>query len=431
MKRLKRLAMITWTLAILIGSLVTIRPPSAVDAQKPAGLHVDGVLLKDATGERFIISGTNVEAYRDYANGCGWVTDGMYTVRNQMADTLKSWGVNMVRLNYSYRFLQQGSNLSKYLDFAQSLAERGIYVMPADHTFTGQFLTNSGASHPTMKAIVDGMRARGIEAYLVGLGLNEPGPIADEEPQRSNELAGWKRAYENLITYLRTTAAFDGVIVVDGTGWSTLLDISAFQSLMAFDANLRGGTPNLLFSHHIYPNIRQLPAQIWAASNKVPLIMGEAGIENPGASAYDPAFLRSVISGYLNTGMNNGHNGLMSWQFAWCDSNKLVRDWVDPAVPYKAPFVLTEHGNLWLNDYHKKLPTTNPPPPPATIIVQQPTGTPSRTPSRTALPTNTPRPPTATRTVTPPSPTVTPTAEVWTVIGTIGDMPINITITKR
>lgn len=388
---------------IMIGIICLLAMTSfwPAQAQMPAGLHVEANLLKNVAGDRLIISGTNVEAFRDYDQGCGWVTDGMYNVRAQMADTLKSWGVNMVRLNYSFRFLQQGNNLSKYLDFAQTLAERGIYVMPADHTYTGKELTNSGAAYPTMKAIVDGMRARGIEAYLVGPGLNEPGPDIS--------IDAWKRAYQNLMTYLRKTALFDGVIVVDGTTWSTLLDVDAFKSLMAFDANLRGGTSNLLFSHHIYPNVTGLAARIWTASSQVPLMLGEAGIENPGASAYDPQFLRNLIADALSKGIPNGHNGIMSWQFGWCDTNKLVRDWVDPAVPYKAPFVLTEHGKIWFDNYYTKLPNTNPPPPAPTIIVGNPMATRTATQRSTALPTNTRTP---TRTATPlPNVTVTATIE--------------------
>lgn len=359
------------------------------NAQVPAGLHMQGVNIVNGSGDRFIAAGLNVEAYRDYDKGCEWATDGYYAIRAMMSDRIKGLGVNVVRLNYSYRFLDTG-NLTKFLDIATELALRGIYVMPADHTYTGDVLVNSGGSFPTMLRIVEGMRARGIENYLIMGGWNEPGPdIA---------ISAWERAYQNLLTYLRKTAQFDGVVVVDGTGWSTLLDVDAFKRVQSFDATLRGGSANVVFSHHLYPNITALPAQLWTAANQVPLIIGELGQENPGASPLRPQYVKDVIAGFLNAGLANGHNGLFAWIWNWCDTNKMLDDWTpDNSVPYTDKSPLTSHGVLWRDFYYSKLPGGYVPPP-ATVIVQVPTAT----PTRSIVPTNTPRPrsPTPTRTVT-------------------------------
>ncbi len=398
MKRLK-----TRHLLITILLLIAVTNFWPAGAQRPVGLKMDGVVVKDLTGERFIFAGVNTEAFRDYANGCGYVTDGQYKLRGVFADRVKALGVNAIRLNYSYRFLNTGDNLTKYLDIASEYAQRGMYIMPADHTYTGDVLTNSGTSFPTMLKIIEGMRARGLENYLIMGGWNEPGPDIS--------IDAWKRAYQNLLTYLRTTAAYNGIVVIDGTGWSTLLDIPAFKSLMTFDAGLRGGTPNVIFSMHLYPNIKALPAELWKAANQVPLMIGELGQENPGASPLDPQYVRTTIRGALNTGIPAGHNGLFAWILAWCDSNAMIDDdWKDSSgnpsnEPYTANSPLTTHGVLWRDEYYSQLPKGNIPPPPATIIVQQPTGTPSRTPTR-VLPTNTPRPRTATP-IAPPS-TVVP-----------------------
>lgn len=415
-------------------------------AQLPAGLHVAGVTLVDAAGNRFIAAGINVEAFRDYANGCGWVTDGMYNVRNVMADTLKAWRVNLVRLNFSYRFLAQGDNLNKYLDMAQELANRGIYVMPSDHTYTGGSLVNSGGSYPMMKAIIDGMRARGIYDYLVVGTPNEPGPDVTS--------AAWLSAMRNYLMFLRAQNGYDGVVVMDGWGWATMttpngaIDVATFKQIQAFDATLRAnGQANVVMSQHIYPNIKDLPAKIWDAANQIPLIIGEVGIENPGASPYDAAYVRSVVSGYLNAGLANGHNGIVFWILSFCDSNKMIADWSDPAVPYKAPFQLTELGNIAVNSYYSKLPGGNVPPP-ATVIVQQPTATRTPSPTRSIVPTNTPRPRTATPTpgviivTNTPAPSATPLAtavpsatwsgsEVWTIRGKIGGWDVDLVIEKQ
>lgn len=383
--------------AIILMALTSFFPAGA---QRPVGLHTSGVTVVDATGKRLVFAGVNMEMFRDYDGGCGYVTDGQYKLRSVFADRVKALGVNAVRLNYSYRFLNTGDNLTKYLDMATELASRGMYVMPADHTYTGGALTNSSGSFPMMLNIVQGMRARGLEDYLIMGGWNEPGPDIS--------IAAWSRAYQNLLTYLRTTAAYDGLVVIDGTGWSTLLDVDAFKALMAFDAGLRGGTANVIFSHHLYPNITELPAKIWDAAGQVPLMIGELGQENPGASPLRPQYVKDIITTYLNAGMANGHNGLFAWILAWCDVNAMIDDDWKTAngeasnEPYTDKSPLTSHGVLWRDNYYAKLPGGLIPPP-STPIVQLPTATP--TARATALPTNTRA--TRTRTPVPTAPPVT------------------------
>jgi len=382
--RLKRLVFIV---AVLL-SLASL--PTSIFAQSP-GLRVQGVTVVNDTGQRFVFAGINMEMYRDYDNGCGWVTDQSYKIRTIMADRIKTLGVNAVRLNYAYRFLNT-SNLTKYLDMAQELTKRGMYVMPSDHTYTGGLLTGAAAAYPMMKQIVEGMRARGLEDYLIMNPYNEPGPDIS--------VAAWVQAQKDVLTYLRNTAKFQGIVALDGTGWATLLDVNAFQQVMTFDASLRGGTANVIFSTHLYPNITKLPAQLWTAAKQVPLVVGELGQENPGASALDPQYVKNTIAGALNTGIPNGHNGLFAWIWAWCDSNAMLDDdWTDASgqasnVPYTANSALTSHGVLWRDNYYNKVVA----PPVITPIAPNPTAT--------AIPaTATIRPPTKTQV---PAPTGTP-----------------------
>lgn len=382
--------------------------------QAVSGLRVQGTTLVNADGSRFIVSGVNLEMYRDYTNGCGWVTDGQYAIRGVIADKLKALKINAVRLNYSYRNLT-GSNLSKFLDMAQELAARGLYVMPSDHTYTGDVLTNAAASWPTMKQIVDGFTARGIGQYLIMNPYNEPGPDISA--------AQWITAQKNVITYLRDQVGYTGVIVLDGSGWATLLDENAFQQVINFDAGKLGGTGNIVFSMHLYPNITTLPAKLWEAAKRVPLTVGELGQENPGASPLDQAYVRKVINDALTIGIPNGHNGLWGWIWAWCDTNKMLEDWENPAVAYSAASTLSSHGVIWRDNYYSKVPSSQPPPA-VTLVPPTPvrsnTPSPTRTASTTPSPTPSPTPvrsntPTPTYTPSPsPSPTATPDSlEHW------------------
>jgi len=389
--RLRRLVFIV---AVLL-SLSSL--PTSIFAQSP-GLRVQGVTLVRTDGNRFISAGVNMEMYRDYANGCGWVTDGTWTIRSVMADKLKSLGVNIVRLNYKYRFLQQGDNLSKFLDMAQELAIRGVYVMPSDHSYTGGELLGSSASFPMFLKITQGFRDRGIIDYLVWNPFNEPGG----DPAITWD--AWLTGQKDALTYLRKTAGFSGVVMLDTKTWALEFDAATLTKLMTFDAGLRGGTPNVVFSFHYYSTNGFAPVDTaFGQADKFPIVTGEVGIYN--ASPVDPGYVKEVIKRWFGVAKDKGHNGLFPFQWAWCDDNGMLQDdWTDAngqpsSQPYSERSQLTAHGIIWRDLYFSKLTAINgtlvPPP---TIVVQQPTST--RTLARTSPA------PTSTRAV----PTVTPAA---------------------
>lgn len=404
---MKRIVLFAAILAVLISGLL----PAAAQGAIPAGLRVNGVEVERANGDRFIFAGANVEMYRDYRLGkgmgaaCNYASDGFYSVRVEMADRLASLGVNAIRLNYKYSNLD-ATNLAKFLDVAQAFIARGLYVMPSDHSYTGGALTSASASYPMMKAILDGLRARAVNMDFVIMNpWNEPGPDITA--------AAWVLAQQKVIDYLRNTAQFDGLIVLDGTGWATMLDAARFKGLIEFDAQKRtdaaravdpgaGVQPGkLVFSHHLYPNIgfEGLPTSIGRAAGDVPLVVGELGQYNETPDT--PTYVTRVIGAALNEWIPAGHNGLFSWIVNWCDSNKQLFDWTkNPGVPYSPDESFTTYGLLWNREYFGKFAPVN-----------SPDGTPIST-ARPPLPTNTPRPATATArsSATPIQPTATPRA---------------------
>lgn len=326
-------------------------------------LKVNGVSLAEVvgnTGKRFVASGLNVEMFRDL--GCAYASDNIYAVRTAIAKKIKGYGVNIVRLNYTYKNLT-AARLTKFLDMAQEFAINGIYVMISDHQLTGKSVSQLGtASHPMFKNIIEGFRARNIYDWLVVNPWNEPGP--DET------LKQWTDAQKVTMQFLRGQCAYQGVIVLDGLGWATSLDVANFKTLMTFDATLTTDKqPNLMLSHHLYPNIPDLPAKIWAAANQIPLTIGELGRINPGASGLDEGYVKTVIADALKTGIPKGHNGLFAWMYAWCDENgMLTENWNDANgqprnVGYDDKSALNSYGELWRQNYFTKAVTTPTPDP--------------------------------------------------------------------
>ncbi len=343
-----------------------------------AALHVDGTTLKLENGTRFIVKGTNLEFFRD--PGCSYVTDGEYPVRAQIADKMKSIGVNAVRVNYSYSYINQNAeNINKTLDVMQELANRGIYSMPSDHTYTGEKLTGSSSVYPVFKKLVDGAKARGIEDYLIMNPYNEP--YSDDF-----QWADWEKENKATITYIRSTANFKGVIVIDNPTWSANFDndLSSYDVIKAHDASLMGGTANIVFSNHWYPNIDINAAKnTFNKANSVPLLMGEIGQINPGSSGMDPQYVKNVFSSAISTGIPNGFNGIFAWIWAWCDENNMTADWND--------FVnLSTYGKLVQDNYYSLIPDVPNIPNPPQAITPTPSSSPSPTP--TLIPTNPPVP---------------------------------------
>jgi len=353
-------------------------------------LRVNGVSLQEydaTTGRRLVISGINVEAYRDM--GCSWVTDGQLAIQADWAAKIKALGVNTIRLNYTYTNLT-GDRVAKFLNFAQEFTKLGLYVMISDHQMTGKSVSLRAKSYPMFKQLIEGFRARGIEQWLIVNPFNEPGP--------DDSLANWTLAQKDIITTLRSTCGFKGVIVLDGGGWATQINIANFKTVMNFDATLTADAkPNVVLSCHLYPNIQGLDAKIWAASPQIPMVMGELGAENPGSSSFDLNYVTNVLKGALTTGLPAGFNGVFPWLAGWCDTNKIIIDWTDPAKAYTKDSPLSDYGKVVKVNYWDKL-----------------AGTPTPDPDPTPDPT--------------PTPTPTPTGS-YKVTGTIGGQPVDLTVT--
>lgn len=322
------------------------------------GLRTKNNLLVYPDGTRFIVKGANVEAFRDYVGGCGYVSDDLFTNSNgvtpqlgPMVTKMKSLGINAVRLNYDWRYVNNGNyqNLSKFLDVAQALANAGIFVMPSDHYITGENMSSQTDAFPTMKAIIDGFRARGIEYYLIMNPFNEPANL---------EWPAWTTKNKEILAYLRNTANYKGLVMLDAIEWASENDAASYQSIIAYDASLLGGQSNVGFENHWYPNIDNGsvgPTTEFGKSlefaKTYPIAIGELGQYN--GTPDTPSYVSNLLTSMVNTGISNGHNGVFAWIWSWCDSNKMTDPWDDYTK-------LTSYGQLYVDYYYNKVSSTVP-----------------------------------------------------------------------
>ncbi len=371
------LALAVW----LVIQAVTVTPSQG--ASSP-GVHTQNNLVVDTSGARLVIKGVVVEAYRDYAGGCGYVTDNLFktnasggsTNLTLMVNKFKALGVNTVRLAYNWHYLNTSAypNLSHYLDIAQALANAGIYVMPSDWGEASTNLAQRAQSYPTFKAIVDGFRARGIEPYLIFNPFNEPTNLSWSE---------WVPANKEALAYLRNTAGFRGIVILDTIGWASQNDATSFQDIRTYDASLLGGTANVGFSNHIYPNAPATRIDDGIAFGKTfPMVVGEMGQINPGVSGLDPNYVINVLNEEVQVGIPSGHNGTFAWMWNWCDDNDMTtagQNYTD----------LNAYGQLYPTYYWNKVGTPPQPSPTLTTAATR-TPTPLRTATRAPTMTTTP-----------------------------------------
>jgi hypothetical protein len=349
---------ITYSSLLLIGIFFFV--PQAL------ALTVSGTTLNQ-NGSRFIVEGANLEFYRD--SGCSFITTGQWAVRTQIIAKMKSLGINAIRFNYEASWLGQSStNLTQFLDFMQLAAQNGMFVMPSDHSFTGLDLVGyNTTSFPLFQSIITGVRSRGFENYLIMNPYNEP---YGNTP--GNNWDNWLIANKATLDYLRTTLNFKGIIVLDTRSWASSFDANYEGQAKTYDATLLGGTANVVFSNHWYPNhdytTRVKPT--FDAATTLPELIGELGQINPGVTNVVASYPISILDNVVSYALPRGHNGVFCWMWNWCDENSMTNgDYV----------TLNTYGQIYPTHYYNLVngTTSSPLPTPSASSVASPRPSPA------------------------------------------------------
>ncbi|NTV30964.1 cellulase family glycosylhydrolase [candidate division WWE3 bacterium] len=343
------------------GSLSTIFPKKESSAQTGT-LQVSNNLILNQNNERFIFKGVNLEFYRDM--NVSNVTYTGWEKRNQIVSKLKSLGINAVRVNYRSDSIKstanghtENGNISQLLDMLKLFSDNGIYVMPSDHIFTGNDIANKeNLSFPNFKKVIDDSRARGYEHMLIMNPYNEP--------YNNENWSAWASENKSTLDYLRSTLQFKGLIILDNPLWAGAINVDQAKQLLAYDKTLLGGSTELAFSNHYYPNWGlDGPNQVMTSAKSIPLILGELGQWSSQGS--NPNYVISVLDLLVKTGIPNGHNGLFPWIWNWSDANTMTSS---------DQLTLNSHGDLFVNNYYSKIVSNSNTPVPSAVI--NPTSTP-------------------------------------------------------
>jgi len=338
-----------------------------------AALHVDGNVIRRSDKSRFIVKGSNIFGLPHYGypnpstvdQGLRFETDTTYAKRDQIAADMQSLGLNAVRLQIgsdTYKrqlYMSKDQYVQRVYDIVQAFKARGIYTMVSDHDYTGstsKLASSYQNSFELFQAIINKVGAD--EPYLIFNPYNEP--------SNSNDWSSWLTPNRETLRWLRQTAGFHGVVMLDTTGWSWNFSSTSAQSLMDFDRTLHSdGKSNIVFSIHRYPNDNtswtgdersSYINNVLQYANRYPMLAGEHGwslggvgwdsSKSDGGTAWQRTTWLSQLLDYLaTTAVPNGWNGVFGWAWHW-DFNSMTSD---------DRLSLNQHGQIFYDHFYSKV----------------------------------------------------------------------------
>jgi hypothetical protein len=226
-----------------------------------------------AGGTRLQLRGVNVWGLQDSITASFGANQ--YANRSKVADTIKSWGANLVRFrvladDYNSAPSPATGNLTKaqiiqrIKDWRDAVVGRGMYFMPCswdalDGAHSDAGWAGNGARVHQMFADIHA--ALGDDPMVVYEVTNEPNNVT---------WAQWDANMQPSIKYFRETIGYRGLLVIDPIWWANSgtggqgYDDARYSALEAYDAARTGmRSHQLAFAKHDYAN--EYAGKAWSA----------------------------------------------------------------------------------------------------------------------------------------------------------------------
>jgi hypothetical protein len=316
--------------------LATVPTPSPDSApETPEGLHVGGIELRTAAGERLVMVGASAYLLPFYTSAedpsrpaplLAEVTDRAFANRRQMFDQMRRAGVNTVRIPLGSVVFETDpyslGGTARHLDRIEAVVddatEAGLYVVLGwwdALQLEGEFADRFDQPFDMMRQVVGRLGERPMVMYEPH---NEPNGVSWDE---------WQEAMETTVRFWRAELGYQGVLVIGTPEWSHVFDAGRAETLMELDAGINGlGSPNLLFTHHRYSRGREdfaadradfeENAGRWVG--EYPIIVTETGAYSEGkGEAYAPEWFRGFLDHLVSESVPAGLNGVIVWNWNW------------------------------------------------------------------------------------------------------------------
>ena len=350
--------------AFFVASLLVVAPGVQVANAASAApqLHVSGNRLVDASSQTVVLHGVN-RSGGEFACVQGWgIWDG--PMDQASIDAMKGWGINSVRVplneacwnaeSYVVNSAYRGATYQQaVVDYVNLLNQNGLVAILdlhwSDGTYTGYSSGCASTQAVCQKPLPDAAQAvpfwssvaatfKGNDAVIFDL-FNEPYP----ERATGSEASGWQcwlnggtcsgipysvAGMQQLVNAVRVAGA-GNVIALGGLEYSN--DLTAWLTHKPTDSS-----NNLMAAWHSYDSNTCNSSSCWNSQiapvvAQVPLLVGELGESDCGASYIDPlmTWLDSQGASYLAWTWNN-------WD---CSSGpSLISDYTGTATAYGAGY---------------------------------------------------------------------------------------------
>jgi len=305
----------------------------------PATLRVGS-----AAGARLEVRGVNVWGLQDSITTSFGASQ--YANRSTVANTIKSWGANLVRFrvladDYNSAPSAATGNLTKaqiiqrIKDWRDAVVGQGMYFMPCSWDALDGAHSDAnwaGNGHRVHQMFADIRAALGDDPMVIYEVTNEPNNVS---------WAQWDANMRASIKHFRETIGYKGLLVIDPIWWANSgdggqgYDDARYSGLEAYDAARPGmSSHQLAFAKHdyasSYPN-KTWNAGSWASAQggsqiKHLIFETEFGNYNGAPSTVSDAWSAAAASFFANRfSAQQNYVGAAAFLFgAWFDANAMT-----------------------------------------------------------------------------------------------------------
>ena len=296
-------------------------------------------LLKGQAGSRLKMDGVAVWGIQDSVTSNNNTGSNGYANRVTIANTIKAWGGNHIRLRLvaddynNQRQMTKSQYIQQVKDWRDAAEAAGLYFMPIwwdglDGAYSkGAWATQYSQAFPMMTDVVN---ALGNDPNVLYEPFNEPTDAPTDDQ--------WLNAMKDTARHFRDDLNYTGVLVIDTRVWSHHYDDGRMTQLEQYDASLNGmgGKNQLIFAKHDYANEGYanpdsgFDAGYWAANgngwdpSKHLTWESEFGNYNGDASTEHLAWSNGAAT-WLADRVNDGTlAGATAFVWRWVDDNTIT-----------------------------------------------------------------------------------------------------------
>ena len=235
----------------------TVPAPLVVPATGGSGAH----LVTTASTDRLKLHGVVVWGIEDYVTTTFAVAE--HANADAVAATIASWGGNVIRLRVladEYINLKYMGTKTNYLqwikDWVAAAEAHGLYVQLCWWDSLDSQNGKNDANWATQYSYAFSMMTDVHEALKLPGGADDPSVFYEPFNEPNNvSWAQWLPAMKATVAEFRTTAGYQGMLIIDTTTWSHDYSDTTMGELETYDATLtKSGKHNLAFARHDYCN---------------------------------------------------------------------------------------------------------------------------------------------------------------------------------